>query len=96
MQSTVLTRLTSQVDISPFYFPVTADTFNFVGCDTLNIHADGCLTAFPQAVVIFGAITIFALLSWYFIPEDNWLRREQVLKAMGTLDGNEEQQEQNE
>lgn len=73
----VFNALIFAVDISPFYFPVTADTFNF-------------------AVVIFGAITIFALLSWYFIPEDNWPRREQVLKAMGTLDGNEEQQEQNE
>ncbi|KAL4075578.1 hypothetical protein J3A83DRAFT_4356844 [Scleroderma citrinum] len=52
------------VDISPFYFPVTADTFNF-------------------AVVIFGAITIFAFLSWYLIPEEKWLRREQVLRAMG-------------
>jgi len=49
-----------------------------------------------QAVVIFGAITIFAFLSWYFIPEDNWLRKEQVLRAMGALEGSEEHQEQNE
>ncbi|KAG1715674.1 hypothetical protein ID866_1478, partial [Astraeus odoratus] len=55
------------VDISPFYFPVTADTFNF-------------------AIVIFVAITIFALLSWIFIPEERWLKREQVLRAMGELD----------
>lgn len=55
------------IDISPFYFPVTPDTFNF-------------------AVVIFGAITIFALLSWYIIPEDKWLRKEQVLKAMAAVD----------
>ncbi|KAH0839540.1 hypothetical protein J3R83DRAFT_425 [Lanmaoa asiatica] len=55
------------VDISPFYFPVTAQTFNF-------------------AVVIFGAISIFAFLSWYFTPEDKWLRRDQILKALETID----------
>jgi len=55
------------VDISPFYFPVTAQTFNF-------------------AVVIFGAISIFAVFSWYFTPEDKWLRREQVLRALEDTD----------
>ncbi|KAI6168909.1 hypothetical protein EDD17DRAFT_1465364 [Pisolithus thermaeus] len=59
------------VDISPFYFPVTADTFNF-------------------AIVIFIAITIFAVSSWYFIPEEKWLRREQVLQAMRASEGHEE------
>lgn len=59
------------VDISPFYFPVTANTFNF-------------------AIVIFIAITIFAVLSWYFIPEEKWLRREQVLRAMDASEGQEE------
>ncbi|KAF8554092.1 hypothetical protein OG21DRAFT_1522679 [Imleria badia] len=54
------------VDMSPFYFPVTAQTFNF-------------------AVVIFGAISVFALLSWYFTPEDKWLRRDQILKAMEVI-----------
>ncbi|KAF9242947.1 hypothetical protein BU15DRAFT_86712 [Melanogaster broomeanus] len=50
------------VDISPFYFPVTSQTFNF-------------------AVVIFVAISIFAFISWYFTPEDKWLRRDQSLKT---------------
>ncbi|KAF8131166.1 hypothetical protein EV363DRAFT_1584023 [Boletus edulis] len=59
--------LDPKVDISPFYFPVTAQTFNF-------------------AVVIFGAISVFALLSWYFTPEDKWLRREQILRAMEVTD----------
>lgn len=59
------------VDISPFYFPVTADTFNF-------------------AVVIFIAITTFAVFSWYLIPEEKWLRREQVLRAMRASEGQEE------
>ncbi|PCH41639.1 amino acid transporter [Wolfiporia cocos MD-104 SS10] len=53
--------------ISPFYFPVNAETFNF-------------------ACVIFGAVTIFGILSWYFIPEDRWLRREQVLRALQVAD----------
>jgi translation initiation factor 5B len=35
-----------------------------------------------QASVIFGAITIFGFLSWYFTPPENWLRREQVIQAL--------------
>ncbi|KAJ7716320.1 amino acid transporter [Mycena olivaceomarginata] len=56
------------VMISPFFFPVTAETFNF-------------------APVIFGAVTIFGLISWYFTPEDKWLRRELVLQAGGAAHG---------
>jgi hypothetical protein len=54
--------------ISPFYFPVTAATFNF-------------------ACVVFGAVTIFAILSWYFTPTDQWLRQEQIERAMRTAEG---------
>jgi translation initiation factor 5B len=53
--------------ISPFYFPVTAATFNF-------------------ACVIFGAVTVFAILTWYFTPADQWLRQEQIERAMHTAD----------
>jgi len=35
-----------------------------------------------QAPVIFGSVTIFGLLSWYFTPEDKWLRKDQVVQAM--------------
>lgn len=55
------------VQVSPFFFPVTAETFNFAG-------------------VILGAITIFAILSWWFVPEEKWLTREQVLRAMKSAD----------
>ncbi|KIY53882.1 gamma-aminobutyric acid transporter [Fistulina hepatica ATCC 64428] len=55
------------VQISPFYFPVAADTFNF-------------------AIVIFGGVTIFGVMSWYFTPEDKWLRREHVLQALEAAD----------
>ncbi|KAE9399098.1 hypothetical protein BT96DRAFT_994218 [Gymnopus androsaceus JB14] len=51
------------VMISPFFFPVDAESFNF-------------------ACVIFGSVTIFGILTWYFTPEDKWLRREQVLQAL--------------
>ena len=54
--------------ISPFYFPVTADTFNF-------------------ASVILGAVTIFAVFTWYFTPADKWLRQEQIENAMRTAEG---------
>ena len=57
-----------QVMISPFYFPVTASTFNF-------------------ACVIFGAATIFALLCWYFMPPEQWLRQEQIEQAMRCAEG---------
>lgn len=50
------------VDISPFFFPVTAKSFNF-------------------APVIFGAVTIFAILTWYFTPESKWLRTEHIRAA---------------
>ncbi|EGO01474.1 hypothetical protein SERLA73DRAFT_158777 [Serpula lacrymans var. lacrymans S7.3] len=60
------------VDISPFYFPVTAESFNF-------------------AVVIFGAVSIFAVLSWYFMPEHKWLRKEQLMRALNAADGIEEE-----
>jgi len=34
-----------------------------------------------QAGIILGGVTILAILSWYFIPEDKWLRHSHV-KAM--------------
>ncbi|KIY73300.1 amino acid transporter [Cylindrobasidium torrendii FP15055 ss-10] len=51
------------VMISPFFFPVEAESFNF-------------------ACVIFGAVTIFGILSWWFMPEEKWLRREQILQGL--------------
>jgi len=55
------------VEISPFFFPVTAETFNF-------------------AVVILGVVTIFAILSWQFIPADQWLPMEQAMKVFKGVD----------
>ncbi|KAJ8085847.1 hypothetical protein PM082_004666 [Marasmius tenuissimus] len=51
------------VMISPFFFPVTAEVFNF-------------------ACVIFGSVTLFGIASWYFTPEDKWLRREVILQGL--------------
>jgi len=36
--------------------------------------------------VIFGAITIFGAMSWYFTPEEKWLSKEQVLQALHSVD----------
>jgi translation initiation factor 5B len=71
--------------LSPFFFPVSAETFNFVSCSffsalLLNIHCDF------QACVIFGTITIFGVLTWYFTPADKWLRRDQILQALQAAD----------
>jgi len=59
----VFNLLVFAVDISPFYFPVTAESFNF-------------------AVVIFGAVSIFAVVTYWIFPEHQWLRREQIMKAL--------------
>ncbi|GLB33307.1 putative gamma-aminobutyric acid transporter [Lyophyllum shimeji] len=55
------------VMISPFFFPVTPDTFNF-------------------ACVIFGAVTIFGIISWWLTPEERWLRREILVKSYENSD----------
>ncbi|KAF7364598.1 Gamma-aminobutyric acid transporter [Mycena venus] len=41
---------------------------------------------FNFACVIFGSVTIFGIASWYFTPEDKWLRRELVLQALDAAD----------
>jgi translation initiation factor 5B len=74
-----------QVMISPFYFPVTAQTFNFV-CN-YNIGFEGLLIDNLQACVIFGAVTIFGILCWYFTPEHKWLRKDHIIQAMEAADG---------
>ncbi|THV00551.1 hypothetical protein K435DRAFT_818286 [Dendrothele bispora CBS 962.96] len=63
LAAAVFNALIVSVDVSPFFFPVSAETFNF-------------------ACVIFGAVTIFGILCWWFTPEEKWLRREIVLKAL--------------
>ncbi|KDQ14211.1 hypothetical protein BOTBODRAFT_188092 [Botryobasidium botryosum FD-172 SS1] len=55
--------LVFSVQVSPFTFPVTAETFNFAG-------------------VIFGAVTIFAVITWYFTPEEKWLRKTHVSEML--------------
>nr|GAT54735.1 gamma-aminobutyric acid transporter [Mycena chlorophos] len=62
------------VMISPFYFPVTGETFNF-------------------AVVIFGSVTIFGILSWYFVPQDKWLRRELVMQQQAEASNKDDDEE---
>ncbi|KAI0637634.1 hypothetical protein C8Q77DRAFT_1275713 [Trametes polyzona] len=41
---------------------------------------------FNFACVILGAATIFGILSWYFVPEDKWLRREQIEQQIRVAD----------
>ncbi|KAJ7590559.1 gamma-aminobutyric acid transporter [Mycena floridula] len=57
------------VMISPFFFPVTSETFNF-------------------APVIFGAVTILGVISWWLTPEQNWLRKEQVEQVLRSANDN--------
>lgn len=71
--------------ISPLFFPVIVANFNFVRLSLVILHAR--LSHFCQACVIFGAVTIFAILSWYFIPAEKWLHRGQGLQALQATDG---------
>ena len=48
----------------------------------LSFFVVGSSPLLLQASVIFGAITIFGFMSWYFTPAENWLRREQVILAL--------------
>jgi translation initiation factor 5B len=73
------------VMISPFYFPVDSQAFNFVSLATLAIFMTFAHSAL-QACAIFGAATIFGILSFVFIPEENWLPREKVIQALQTAD----------
>jgi len=69
--ATVYQAVAFAVNVSPFYFPVTAQTFNF-------------------APVIFGAVTIFALATWWFTPEYKWLRREHIIAAFEEANNEED------
>ena len=57
------------VMFSPIEFPVTAETFNCKSESTLLEHTNNV----QDSCVIFGAVTIFALITWWFTPEDQWL-----------------------
>ncbi|TFK88365.1 amino acid transporter [Polyporus arcularius HHB13444] len=41
---------------------------------------------FNFSCVILGTVTICGILSWYFIPEDKWLRREQIMQQLRVAD----------
>ncbi|KJA21714.1 hypothetical protein HYPSUDRAFT_140306 [Hypholoma sublateritium FD-334 SS-4] len=68
VSAAIFNALIVAVMLSPFFFPVSAATFNF-------------------ACVIFGSITVFGVLTWYFTPAEKWLRREHILQAMLATEG---------
>ena len=37
--------------------------------------------------MIFGAVTIFGIVSYFVIPEEKWLPREKIIQALHTADG---------
>lgn len=44
------------------------------------------LSTVAQACVIFGSVTIFGIASWFFMPEEKWLRKDQILQALQAAD----------
>ena len=42
---------------------------------------------FNYACVIFGAITIFAVLGWLLMPEDDWLRAKRIVAVIDATSG---------
>jgi translation initiation factor 5B len=45
-------------------------------------------TTFNFSCVIFGSVTIIAILGQYFMAPDKWLRQEQIERALPTAEGN--------
>jgi hypothetical protein len=37
---------------------------------------------FNYACVIFGAITIFAIICWWWMPEEEWLRTKRIVAVI--------------
>lgn len=70
--------------ISPFFFPVTSETFNFVSNVVNPRRINGSFSV--QACVIFGSVTILGIISWWFTPEDRWLRRDILIKGFENSD----------
>lgn len=42
-----------------------------------------------QAGVILGGVTIIAVFSWYFIPEDKWLRQTHIKAILESTEQSE-------
>lgn len=72
------------VMISPFFFPVTAESFNFVSSSIpeTSRHAYDDL----QASVIFGSVTIFGIIMYFVTPEEKWLRTDAMRQALRAAD----------
>jgi hypothetical protein len=68
--------------LSPFFFPVNALNFNFVSRFVWPAIREINYLSYNQACVIFGAVTVFGVASWYFTPEEKWLRPELVAQAL--------------
>ena len=75
---------------SPYEFPVSAQTFNFSSGQCFSACAcNGSRAPVPCAdrwfpgtgAVIFGAVTIFGIVSWAVIPNEQWLSR----RALATM-----------
>lgn len=71
---------------TPFY--VCAAVFNAIVFSVMISPFTFPVTTatFNFACVIFGSITFFGIVSWYFTPEERWLRRELLLKGLQTTD----------
>jgi len=49
---------------------------------------------FNFSCVIFGAVTIMAIVSWWFVPEEAWLSRRAVAKVLDATEGKTTDDEQ--
>lgn len=67
--------------ISPFVFPVSADNYNFVSAAFQRLR--NVLISSKTGVVV-GSVTTFAVISWWVVPEDKWLRSGLVCRMKET------------
>ena len=44
-------------------------------------------STFNFVCTIFGSVSMFVVISWYFIPPNKWLRQEQIVRALHTASG---------
>jgi hypothetical protein len=71
---------------------VTATNFNFA-CGTspqisyLDSPSVPSTDLFARPAVIFVAVTIMAIVSYYVIPEENWLARRSIQRVLDIVEG---------
>jgi hypothetical protein len=63
---------------SPYEWPVTGENLNCIHLPFPRTYLIFMLIIIPDAPVIMGGVTIFALISYWVMPEEAWLPRNRI------------------